>query len=229
MAASSAQTLVKSIREVIEDTPDSKFFVAVWPEEDGESDTGYLIGRDGKMIGLGDYHSGFSHLDELCAEDLSEVVARWARQDAASILRNIEGEGDVLDLEDLSGLICWGLGPDAERIEELLETKRVNVRELAQLALSVPGPVIRRANVLATHEFQVNDDVVTYELSKDAGALNWVPKVLYKAGSRVGGMQVGSEIVKIEVAPYMMLSFPLDRVSVLGAKQSRIRCCHYGR
>lgn len=188
----STQTLIQSIRETLEEMRQEghTLGVALWQEAD--ADAGYLIHVDGRMVPVGEYQHGFSHIDEMEKEQADQETANSARGEAGKIAGNIDALNDDYR-EQLNETFAYAFGAESDLVEKYVRTHNPTIESLFELWQSAPAPMMIPYQVHASHTFKVTQDVVAPILGENGnGQLSWSSNVIFKAGSDVTGSVNGN-------------------------------------
>ena len=184
----SVETLVQSIRESLAEIgKESPLSLAHWAEAD--ADAGYILHADGRMVGLGEYQYGFSHVDELLSPDLSEEVRKYARSEAGFIAGSIEAidPNDINDPFELRERLSSVFQADSSVVEKAVREGKATIPELFELLASQKGKLVFQGDA-GNKEFQVATDILVCRIKQnDDGALVRETEVAIKAGESVKG------------------------------------------
>ena len=186
----STETLVHAIRESLADAASEggQFCVAGWGEADG--DACYLIHVDGRMVGVGDYQYGFSHVDDLLSPNLSAEVGKYARQEAGKIAGSMEpinllGNGDdwgVVERLPSAFLADGDMVEWAAAAGALSATDMFELLSTRQGKLVIPGLSGRPDEIELTKDIEVSRLV-----QSEDGEYAWNTQVAFRAGEKAPG------------------------------------------
>jgi hypothetical protein len=181
------QTISQSLAEAA--AQGSTFCAACWNDDD--SDAGYLVHVDGRMVGFAGYQYGFDNISELLSTELTDEVKRYARSEAGHLAGGLE----PVDLcAANNGSDDWGLlerlpyvfGPDTGLVYKAVKANKASVSELFELIFAAPGKMVRDGGCVSEHDkrlVKVNEDVSWCRLSQsNDGELSWNNHVIAKAG-----------------------------------------------
>ena len=185
----SIETLVQSIRESLAEIGEEghTFALAQWSEAD--ADAGYILHTDGRMVSMGEYQYGFSHIDELLSPDLNDEVRRYAKIEAGSIAGSIEAIdlSDASDPFDLRERLPYAFQADSDLVEKAVKAGKITIPEMFELLATQEGKLVMEGNA-GNHDFQVVKDIqVSRVKQNDDGTLTRETQVAIKAGESVKG------------------------------------------
>lgn len=186
----SLETLVASIKETLQEgiSEGQEFFAAQWGEADG--DACYLVSKDGRMVGLGDYQYGFSSVDDLLSTTHSEEVQGYARSEAGRIAGGLEpldlahietGRDDYGVKERLPG----AFGVDARVAEKAMEQEGVAFVDLFALLANIPAKQVFPNQSTPRDLITMDEDLVVCRLVMENGKPAWSQEVVAKAGDSI--------------------------------------------
>lgn len=188
----SIETIVSAIKRHLEDekASGSSLCLAMWSEAD--ADAGYLVHVDGRMVGVGEYQYGFTHVDEFLGDQPDEETERWARGEAGRVSGSIEAL-DEEGIEFLSENFAQFFGADHDVVEAAINKGAYTIEELFELAASVPGciSVEGRADTML---YDVAEDIQAIRLIEKGGRLEWESYVAFKKGEAASGDSLGGDI-----------------------------------
>jgi hypothetical protein len=135
----SVETLVQAIREELANIKASgeSYALARWPEADG--DAGYMLCVVGRMLQVGDYQAGFTHIDDLTSPALDEERRGYARAESGHIASSLESIAVDPELRDeVAHGIAQNFGLDFDVVWGALSDGRISVEAAFELCAGVP-------------------------------------------------------------------------------------------
>jgi hypothetical protein len=163
-----------------------------------DADAGYVVHRDGRMVGVGEYQYGFDKVDELLLASHTDEVQGYARQEAGRIagcldpiyLDAVDNGSDDYSLKEM---IANAFQADSEVAEAAIKAGKVSFVEMFDLLSNMPGKQVIRGQTSNSDNIKLTTDLVVSRLAlTENGKLAWEQRVAIKAGENVDGSAYSS-------------------------------------